>query len=51
MVVIFTKSPKIFFVDSALLCYLLGVDLQHLDEIKINNPDIYGSILENLLLK
>lgn len=43
------KSPKIFFVDTRLLCYLLGFDLMHLDEIKISNPYLYGSILENFV--
>ena len=40
----FVKSPKIYFNDTMLLCYLLGCSP---DEIKVKRPDIYGFVLEN----
>ncbi len=40
------KSPKIYFTDTYLLCYLLGVDPISL---KNNNPKRFGNTLENVI--
>lgn len=43
------KSPKIYLTDTGLLCYLLGIDINNLQNLKINNPNLFGMILENLV--
>lgn len=40
------KSPKLYFIDTGLLCYLLGIDTQ---ERLIRSPD-RGSIFENMVV-
>jgi|GEM_PF-75168 len=40
------KAHKTFFVDTALLCHQLGVDLE---ELKQNNPILFGHVLENFI--
>ncbi len=41
-----TKSPKLYFIDTNLLCYVLGVDLITLRK---QNPTLFGHILENFV--
>ncbi|HRO07506.1 MAG TPA: ATP-binding protein [Saprospiraceae bacterium] len=40
------KSPKLYFFDTGLLCYLLGVN----DEQKLQKSDNYGMIFENMII-
>jgi predicted AAA+ superfamily ATPase len=42
----FVKTPKIFFSDTRLLAYFLGVELDDLDK---KNPTLFGQILENFV--
>jgi predicted AAA+ superfamily ATPase len=42
----FVKSPKLFFVDTALLCHALGVDAANLQK---QNPGLFGHVLENFV--
>jgi len=39
----FTKNPKVFFTDTGLLCYLLGID----SKSELKKSPMYGSIFEN----
>lgn len=40
------KAPKLFLVDTLLLCHLLGVELESL---KKENPHLFGHVLENFV--
>ena len=40
------KAHKTFFIDTPLLCHQLGVDLE---ELKKNDPNLFGHILENFV--
>ncbi len=40
------KSPKLYFVDTSLLCNQLGVDIE---VVQKNNPGLFGHILENFV--
>lgn len=40
------KSPKGFLIDSALLCYLLGLEIT---EIQGGKPELFGHVLENFV--
>ena len=40
------KSPKLFFIDTALLCHQLGVDA---GSLKQQNPGLFGHVLENFV--
>lgn len=40
------KAPKIYFTDTNLLCYILGVDLPTLRQ---RNPTLFGYVLENFV--
>lgn len=42
----FVKTPKIFFTDTRLLAYFLGVELDDLDK---KNPTLFGQVLENFV--
>jgi predicted AAA+ superfamily ATPase len=42
----FVKSQKLYFNDTMLLCYLLGLNP---NEIELKRPDLYGFILENFV--
>lgn len=43
----FVKTPKIFFTDTSLLAYFLGVPLDDLDK---KNPLLFGQVLENFVV-
>lgn len=40
------KSPKLFFTDTAMLCYLLGVDIA---DLRKKNANLFGHLLENFV--
>ena len=40
------KSPKVYLVDSLMLCHLLAYDIE---EIKKNRPELFGRIVENFV--
>jgi len=42
----FTKSPKVMFTDSGMLCHLLGQN----EEKLIRSPKLYGQVLENFIV-
>jgi len=42
----FVKSSKLYFIDTTLLCYLLGVEIHTLQK---DNPNLYGKIIENFV--
>ena len=41
------KSPKLYFYDTGLLCYLLGVNQKSLE----NDPHLFGHIFENFVIQ
>jgi predicted AAA+ superfamily ATPase len=40
------KSPKIYFVDPGLLCYLLGIE----NEVQLQRDPLRGAIFENMVI-
>tara|TARA_R110000868_G_scaffold10639_4_gene51668 strand:+ start:76113 stop:77354 length:1242 start_codon:yes stop_codon:yes gene_type:complete len=40
------KAPKVFMLDTMLLCHLLGVDIGSLQQ---HNPGLFGNVLENFI--